>query len=228
MDVTELRAMPKTRLVAVVRLLDWLSGLSDGRVSVPELADAISNVFDADSMALYDAGGYGLASPIGDRLGDEIGYNARVNVITDLYNSRYWDNEDAMAAHGHYANDVMLGEDDGFVLAEKLWRFFFPGEEFPSRRETFLNSMRSVVRSSSENYLVETSGVLGPTFARLQRTIAAFPVRYPDYQSQPPKLKDDVRPWLKEAGLAGNDREAHVFGTIIAEHFKLLGDTHET
>lgn len=36
MDVTELGAMPKTRLVAVVRLLDWLPLLSDGRVSVPE------------------------------------------------------------------------------------------------------------------------------------------------------------------------------------------------
>ncbi len=70
--------------------------------------------------------------------------------------------------------------------------------------------------------------VSGQTFARLQRSIAAFPVRYPGYQSQPPKLKDDVRVWLKEAALASNDREAHVFGTIIAEHFKLLGDTQET
>lgn len=72
------------------------------------------------------------------------------------------------------------------------------------------------------------SDIKGAAFERLQRAITAFPARYSDYQSQPPKLKDDVRPWLKEAGLAGNDREAHVFGTIIAEHFKLLGDTHET
>lgn len=75
------------------------------------------------------------------------------------------------------------------------------------------------------------SGVVeisGQTFSRLRRTIAAFPERYPDYQSQPPKLKDDVRVWLKETALAVNDREAHVFGTIIAEHFKLLGDTKET
>lgn len=76
----------------------------------------------------------------------------------------------------------------------------------------------------------ENSGaveITGQTFARLQRTIAAFPDRYPHYKSQPPKLKDDVRVWLREAALATNDREAHVFGTIIAEHFKLLGDTQE-
>lgn len=68
----------------------------------------------------------------------------------------------------------------------------------------------------------------GPTFERLQRAVAAFPARYPDHQLQPPKLKDDVRVWLKEASLASSDREAHVFGTIIAEHFNLLGGTQET
>jgi len=68
------------------------------------------------------------------------------------------------------------------------------------------------------------SGVVeihGQTFARLQRTIAAFPVRYPDYKAKPPKMDIDVRPWLKETGLANSDREAHVFGVIVAEHFKL-------
>lgn len=77
----------------------------------------------------------------------------------------------------------------------------------------------------------ENSGVVeitGQTFDRLQRTIAAFPVRYPNYKSQPPKLKDDVRAWLRETALASNDREAHVFGAIIAEHFKLSGDTQKT
>ena len=67
--------------------------------------------------------------------------------------------------------------------------------------------------------------ITGQTFARLQRAVAAFPARYPDHQLQPPKLKDDVRVWLKDAALASSDREAFVFGTIIAEHFKLSGDT---
>ena len=85
------------------------------------------------------------------------------------------------------------------------------------------------VRSELIASAISTPTIIGgDTFARLQRAIAAFPDQYPDYQSQPPKLKDVVRPWLKKVGLACNDREAHVFGTIIAEHFKLLGDTHET
>lgn len=70
--------------------------------------------------------------------------------------------------------------------------------------------------------------IAGPTYERLQRAIAAFPVRYPDYEAKPPKLGDDVRLWLKETSLAANDREAHVFGVIVAEHFKLSGDTQKT
>lgn len=67
--------------------------------------------------------------------------------------------------------------------------------------------------------------ITGPTFERLQRAIAAFPGRYVDYQTRPPKLDSDVRPWLKEVKLANSDREAHVFGAIVAEHFKLSTDT---
>jgi hypothetical protein len=70
--------------------------------------------------------------------------------------------------------------------------------------------------------------ITGPTFDRLQRAIATFPNRYIEYQTRLPKLDSDVRPWLKEAGLANNDREAHVFGAIIAEHFKLLTDTQKS
>lgn len=66
--------------------------------------------------------------------------------------------------------------------------------------------------------------IAGKTFELLQRGVAAFPARYPEYSSKPPKLDVDIRPWLKEAFNA-SDREAHVFGAIIAEHFKLLGDT---
>ncbi len=73
--------------------------------------------------------------------------------------------------------------------------------------------------------------ITGPTFDRLQRAIAAFPTRYPNYQSQQPKLNDDVRLWLHQTGLVTDGqkgREAHVFGKIIVEHFKLLGDTRKT
>lgn len=61
--------------------------------------------------------------------------------------------------------------------------------------------------------------IKGETFARLARAVQAFPARYPNYQGQAPKLDRDLRPWLKESKLASGDREAHVFGAILAEHF---------
>lgn len=75
---------------------------------------------------------------------------------------------------------------------------------------------------------VQIKDVKGKTFARLMRSIANFPDRYPYYETNPPKLNNDIRPWLHEAGLVNdgaNGREAIVFGRIIAEHFKLKGDT---
>ncbi|NTV69875.1 MAG: hypothetical protein HGA71_06990 [Azonexaceae bacterium] len=58
------------------------------------------------------------------------------------------------------------------------------------------------------------------TYDKLQSALGGFPIRFPMYQAKKPKLDVEVRPWLKSAyGLS--DREAHVFGTIIAESFEL-------
>lgn len=70
--------------------------------------------------------------------------------------------------------------------------------------------------------------ITGPTFARLKRAIAAFPTRYPAYQTRPPKLDDDVRKWLSDTHLAESEAERRVFGAIIREHFKLSPDTLKT
>ena len=91
-----------------------------------------------------------------------------------------------------------------------------------------------LVRDSSEGKTVTSPGnsgvaeITGPTFSRLQRAIAAFPDKYPGYQERTPKLDDDIRPWLKEVGLAESDAERRVFGAIIREHFQLLPDTLKT
>ncbi len=69
--------------------------------------------------------------------------------------------------------------------------------------------------------------IRGATIARLQRAIAAFPTRYPQYSERFPKLDSDVRPWLKEAGIAANDREVHVFSSILSEHFAASPDTRK-
>lgn len=68
--------------------------------------------------------------------------------------------------------------------------------------------------------------ISGQIFGKLQCAIAAFPSKYPDYQTKRPKLNNDIRPWLRTLGT--NDREAHVFGAIIVEHFKLSDGTLET
>lgn len=65
----------------------------------------------------------------------------------------------------------------------------------------------------------DSKGLNGKTIERLGKAIADFPFRYPEYETKQPKLDDDIRPWLK-ATHGASDREAHVFGTIIAEHFK--------
>lgn len=71
----------------------------------------------------------------------------------------------------------------------------------------------------------EQTSINSAAYDRLQRSIEAFPRDYPDYTKRPPKLDTDIRPWLKKSLYATNDREAHVFGVILSEHFKLSSDS---
>lgn len=71
---------------------------------------------------------------------------------------------------------------------------------------------------SQAGYLVN-----GPTYAKLMQAIEAFPVKYPDYETKPPQLDTDIRPWMvNELGFT-KSKEDHVFGMIVKEHFKLKG-----
>lgn len=65
-----------------------------------------------------------------------------------------------------------------------------------------------------------SKGLNGKTIERLGKAIADFPSRYPEYETRQPKLDDDIRPWLKTT-YGASDREAHVFGAILSEHFNL-------
>lgn len=219
--------MPKTVLVSITDLIEWLALAAGHRVSVPELADALSRTYDGDAIALFDGGGYGLASVMGDGLGDVPGYNYRVDTVADIYNSRYWNIPNA-TVRKMPVRDIMITRTDAFSLATLLWEFFFPGTKLTTDFSVFsheIDNHRESIQSTDNR---ERQKICGATFNRLQRAIAAFPDQYPDHQLKPPKLKDDVRVWLKNAALAASDREAHVFGTIITEHFKLSGDTQET
>lgn len=66
--------------------------------------------------------------------------------------------------------------------------------------------------------------IKGAVFAKLAAAIDSFPGKYPEHGGDWPKLDEDVRPWL--AGAFGcSQREAHVFGAIIGEHFGLKAST---
>lgn len=86
-----------------------------------------------------------------------------------------------------------------------------------------LPQMQPIPTTSAAANLAQPSdmtSIAGPTFASLMQAIDEFPTTYPDYRENPPKLDNDVRPWLVEQ-FGCNAREKHVFGQIIAEHFKL-------
>ena len=66
--------------------------------------------------------------------------------------------------------------------------------------------------------------IRGDTMERIHRLVNAFPTRYPDYKTKPPKLDEDMRDWLRESGLGSEEselgsRENVVISRIIDEHF---------
>ena len=66
----------------------------------------------------------------------------------------------------------------------------------------------------------DSGKIKGQTFAKLDKVIAEFPIAYKGRNFGSLKLDVEVRPWIKKL-TSCNDRERHVFGTIVAEHFGL-------
>ena len=75
--------------------------------------------------------------------------------------------------------------------------------------------------SQAESQPQQGCSINSPTFAKLIQVIEAFPVQYPDYKTNPPKLNDDVRPWMVKSFGCTKNKEDHVFGRIVKEHFQL-------
>ena len=67
----------------------------------------------------------------------------------------------------------------------------------------------------------DSKQIKGPTYAKLMRAIEEFPLKYPNYKTNPPKLDDDVRPWMVKSFGCTKNKEDHVFGRIVKEHFQL-------
>lgn len=176
-------------------------------VSLAEASDFLEGLLVRDGTVIY--------AKVAGRQVEELGeawYAPACDYVGEALNNDWWNRPELLNERlqplGYLRDELAISNIDAVRLLDIAWSESRGGQASPENASP-----------------VEISG---QTFARLQRTIAAFPDRYPHYKSQPPKLKDDVRVWLREAALATNDREAHVFGTIIAEHFKLSGDTQET
>ena len=130
------KPQPKSRLVSIVSILRKVAELSEGELTVPELADALitkaSEAYDGDTMMLYPGGGYGLAEPM---IGDPkwCGYNERVEIVCELYNSELWNKPGATILARPYGRidveDLLVLKDDGVEMARRLWQFFYPNQE---------------------------------------------------------------------------------------------------
>ena len=92
----------------------------------------------------------------------------------------------------------------------------FDGKEEPGIKE------RTTQPISDCNDLKQEIG--GKTFSKLMASIRAYEDKY---QGRSPKLDIDVRPWLR-SDINCSEREAHVFGAIISEHFNISGGTKKT
>lgn len=113
----------------------------------------------------------------------------------------------------------------GFSVAALL--FWFPKDDFPPSvflRGLFSEGGDQGRENSSTN---GGEGVKGEMAIRLRRCIEAFPHKYPEYRTRRPKLDTDIRPWIKDE-FGASDREAHVFGAMVAEHFDLSSDTQKS
>lgn len=62
--------------------------------------------------------------------------------------------------------------------------------------------------------------IRGATMAKLAKAVSAFPEKYPEYQSKPPKKEGDMDEWL-ETTFNCSTRESFVFASILREHFGL-------
>jgi len=113
----------------------------------------------------------------------------------------------------------------GFAFAALL--FWQPRNHFPPA--VFFRALLSGGKESENEdalTLESLEPIKGEMAIRLKRCIATFPIKYPDYRTRRPKLDSDIRPWIKEE-VGASEREAHVFGTMIAEHFDLSSDTQK-
>lgn len=204
-------SVKKRRLVFFDDLIGLISAArliaKTRNVSLAEASDFLDRLLVDDGTVIYTK----ISGDTVVELG-EAWYAPACDYVCEALHNNWWSRPELLdqriGRRGVLRDELAISNIDAVRLLDIAWSGYQGGQ------------------ASAENSgAVEISG---QTFARLQRAIAAFPVCYPDYKTEPLKMDLDIRPWLKTTRLANSDREAHVFGTILAEHFKLLAGTQKT
>lgn len=232
------KPQPQSRLVSIVSILRKVAELSQGELTVSELADALTssafNVYDADTMMLYPRMSSGLAEPINSQYRPDkvTGYNWRMDIICEIYNSGFWNNPDATILARPYGridvHDLLVLKDDGVEIARRLWRLFYPNQEM-TIDESVIAEGRDTKRSEAnpgcstprpaEGKAAKRSGektsYSTPHLVILNDAIAEFfePRRERDAK------KEEVVGWIKSKmtafGMTDSENIAQAIFTII-------------
>lgn len=111
----------------------------------------------------------------------------------------------------------MAHRDDIAIWCQKRG-LYWPLGKLPPMQQPIATAINNAANLGQSGNIPD---ITGATFARLKQAIDTFSEKYPSYREKPPKLDADIRVWLgKELGCS--EREKHVFGQIIAEHFGLI------
>jgi hypothetical protein len=244
MNYAEYRGVPRSTCEPIINLVKAAVdiGIVYGpRITEMEATDVLVSEYHGWEM-LFDGKGWGLVTPWSERwcpIGDEALQMKMCDAVSDLWNLRSW------RQSRESERSIKLDEAEGLLLLTcelpSIWGrmcdVLFGGKY----KDDYFEAVASAERRDREEFEPTANGVAtvapisgseedvghiqGPTFARLKRAIAAFPARYPHYSERFPKLDSDLRPWLLEAEIAANEREAYVFSRILSEHFAASPDT---
>lgn len=212
------RPQPKSRLVSIVSILRVVAGMSEGELTVAEVADALvtsdSGMYDGDTMMIYWGGSSGLAEPIiGNPLEEYSGYNERVEIVADLCNAHPWDYPGAatifVRPYGRTdVKDILVSKDDADKIMLRLWKFFYPNQE-----QTM--DLSRVAEAAGTRRSEEKPGYSTPHLVILNAAIAEFFERRRDRDAKREEVVDWIKSKMTASGMADSDNIAQAIFTII-------------
>lgn len=210
------KSQPKSRLISIVSILRKVAELSEGELTVAEVADALtlgsSECYNGDTMGLYPPC-VGLAEPILGMIGDEIEvHNTRVNIICEMYNSEFWNDPSATIMARPYGRidveDIFVLKDDGVEIARRLWKFFYPSREMTIDASVITEGIGT---KRSEEKL----GYTTPHLVILNAAIAEFFEQRKERDAKKEEVVDWIKNKMTASGMADSDNIAQAMFTII-------------